>query len=227
MTLPLIVLKNVGKSYASNKGKDFALKNINLYIHPADTIAITGASGSGKSTLLNILGLLDTSSEGEYFLAGCKTSTASNHEICLLRNQHIGFIFQNFHLLPHMSVQDNVALPLRYRGLSPYECRRIAREYLNFVGMDAFYNQCPSKLSGGQRQRVAIARALTTCPKLILADEPTGSLDPATANEIIELLLTMNKTYQITLIIVTHDPHVAARMARKITVNQGLLQEQE
>jgi len=109
MTLPLIVLKNVGKSYASNKGKDFALKNINLYIHPADTIAITGASGSGKSTLLNILGLLDTSSEGEYFLAGCKTSTASNHEICLLRNQHIGFIFQNFHLLPHMSVQDNVA----------------------------------------------------------------------------------------------------------------------
>lgn len=226
MTLPLIVLENVGKSYINNMGKSFTLKNANLCIYPADTIAITGASGSGKSTLLNILGLLDLISEGEYFLAGFKTSTASTHEICLLRNQHIGFIFQNFHLLAHMSVQENVALPLRYRGLNPHECRRIAREYLSFVGMDAYHNKRPSKLSGGQCQRVAIARALTTGPKLILADEPTGSLDPTTANDIIELLLTMNKTYQVTLIVVTHDPHVASRMARKIMVNEGILQEQ-
>lgn len=227
MTLPLIVLKNIGKSYMGDNGKGFTLKNVNLYIYPADTIAISGASGSGKSTLLNILGLLDTSSEGEYILAGCTISSAGSDEVCQLRNQYIGFIFQNFHLLPHMSVQDNAALPLRYRGLSPDDSHRIAREYLNFVGMDAYHNKRPTELSGGQRQRIAIARALTTCPKLILADEPTGSLDPATANEIIELLLAMNKTYQITLIIVTHDPHVAARMARQITVSQGLLQEQE
>lgn len=225
MPLPLVVLENVGKSYPNNKGR--TLKNANLCIYPTDTIAITGASGSGKSTLLNILGLLDSSSEGEYTLAGCKTSLASSQEIGLLRNQHIGFIFQSFHLLAHMNVLDNVALPLRYRGLSPHECHRIAHEYLAFVGLAEYHNQPPAQLSGGQRQRIAIARALTTRPKLILADEPTGSLDPAMANEIIELLINMNKTYQVTLIIVTHDPQIAARMARKITVHEGIVQEQE
>ena len=227
MPCPLIVLENIGKSYPNNNGEGFALKNANLCIYPTDTIAITGASGSGKSTLLNILGLLDRSSEGEYLLAGCKTSLASSHEIGLLRNQNIGFIFQSFHLLAHMSVLDNVALPLRYRGLSPQECHRIAHEYLAFVGLADYHKQRPAQLSGGQRQRIAIARALTTCPRVILADEPTGSLDPATANEIIELLLSMNKTYQVTLIVVTHDPQVAARMARRIIVNEGMLQEHE
>lgn len=225
MSSPLAVLNNICKTYARNSGERFALKNASLRIYPADTIAITGASGSGKSTLLNILGLLDTSCAGEYLLAGCKTSTAGRQEICLLRNQHIGFIFQNFNLLAHMSVQDNVALPLRYRGLDHDEGRRIAGEYLTFVGMSACLNQRPAELSGGQRQRVAIARALATRPKLILADEPTGSLDPAMANEIVELLLAMNATYGVTLIVVTHDPQVAVRMKRQITVREGLLYE--
>lgn len=225
MPSPFIVLDNICKTYANHHGEGFTLKNVSLKINPADTIAITGSSGSGKSTLLNILGLLDTSSSGEYFLAGCKTSTTSRQEICLLRNQHIGFIFQNFNLLPHMSVQDNVALPLRYRGLSHDEGRRIASKYLDFVGMSAYLSQRPARLSGGQRQRVAIARALATRPKLILADEPTGSLDPAMANEIVELLLALNTTYNVTLLVVTHDPQVAARMKRQITVHEGQLHE--
>jgi putative ABC transport system ATP-binding protein len=198
-----------------------------LSIASGDSCGILGASGSGKSTLLNILGLLDLPNCGRYHFAGHDIFSATPDELAAIRNQQIGFVFQSFNLLPRLSALDNVALPLSYRGVSRHESVEQALRMLAQVGLAERAHHRPADLSGGQRQRVAIARALVGKPSVILADEPTGNLDSTTAQEIMDLLLALNREQQVTLIIVTHDAHIAERLERKILVRNGVVQEAE
>lgn len=221
----LITLLHVSKSYRVAQHDLSILNNVSLTINAGERCALLGSSGSGKSTLLNILGLLDSPNSGQYRLAGRNMFVATSDERATLRNELIGFIFQSFNLMPRLSALDNVALPLRYRGIGRDEARQQAMEMLAKVGLDQRVGHFPADLSGGQRQRVAIARALVGKPSLILADEPTGNLDRATANDIMDLLLSLNRTHTVTLIVVTHDPGIASRLDRQITVDNGSLQE--
>ena len=201
------------------------LQPTDFTLNAADRVSITGASGSGKSTLLNILGLLDLPDCGQYRVAGHDICSASPDQLAAIRNQQIGFVFQSFNLLPRLSALDNVALPLSYRGVSRHESVEQALRMLEQVGLADRAHHRPADLSGGQRQRVAIARALVGKPSVILADEPTGNLDSTTAQDIMDLLLALNREQQVTLIIVTHDPHIAERLDRKILVRNGVVQE--
>jgi len=214
-----ISLQGIGKSYQLAGQHLSILNDVCLAIETGDSCGILGASGSGKSTLLNILGLLDLPDCGQYRFAG--------HELAAIRNQQIGFVFQSFNLLPRLSALDNVALPLSYRGVSRHDSVEQAMRMLDQVGLAERAHHRPADLSGGQRQRVAIARALVGNPSVILADEPTGNLDSTTAQEIMDLLLALNCDQQVTLIIVTHDPHIAERLNRKILVRNGVVQEAE
>jgi putative ABC transport system ATP-binding protein len=222
---PLFTLRGVDQYYGSQKSSVRVLDNIDLTLYRADTCAIVGASGSGKSTLLDILGLLERPARGNVVFAGQDVMKASPDDLANWRNRSIGFIFQSFNLLPRLSAVDNVALPLTYRQLASEAARDLAMAQLRAVGLDHRAHHRPAQLSGGQRQRVGIARALVGQPSLILADEPTGNLDQQCARDIVDLLLGLNLSRQVTLVMVTHDASLAERFSRRIEVVEGRLLE--
>ena len=203
--------------------KVHALKSITLNIDKNEYVALMGPSGSGKSTLMNLLGCLDTPSEGEYILNGINVSTMEDDDLAEVRNKEIGFVFQTFNLLPRLSSLENVALPLVYSGMSKSKRLERAQEVLEMVGLGDRVQHKPNELSGGQRQRVAIARALVNNPAIILADEPTGNLDTKTSIEIMEIFEDIHKRGN-TVIIVTHEPDIAEHAHRVIRLRDGLLE---
>ena len=220
----MIVLSNIAKRYAMGDDAVMALAGVDLHIARNEYVALTGPSGSGKSTLMNIMGCLDTPSEGRYVLNGRDTSTMGDDELAHARNREIGFVFQSFHLLPRMSVLQNVMQPLVYRGIGPAERSRLAAEALEKVGLATRAKHRPNQLSGGQRQRVAVARALVGNPSILLADEPTGNLDSRTSADIMALFDALHAQGQ-TVIVVTHEPDIAAHCHRVIRVSDGLIVE--
>jgi len=216
----LIQLRNLAKIYQSGDSEFAALHDVNLSIARGDFVAITGSSGSGKSTLMNILGCLDSPSRGSYLLAEHDVAKLSRIELAKVRNEFIGFVFQNFNLLSRTSALENVELPLIYARVPPSERHKRAKDSLERVGLGHRAGHTPSQLSGGQQQRVAIARALVTRPPLILADEPTGNLDSATSVEIMKLLTELQQS-GMTIVFVTHEPDIAAYAARKLLLKDG------
>ncbi len=222
MPEPVIQVAGLGKSYETAAGPFPALKGVDLSIYPGEYIAIMGPSGSGKSTFMNLLGCLDTPSSGDYFLAGENVAHMAPDALARLRNRTLGFVFQGFNLLPRMSLQDNVALPLVYAGVDKHTRRERARELLEKVGLGQYAESLPNRISGGQQQRVAIARALVNAPHLILADEPTGNLDSHTSEEIMRLFGELNAE-GITIVLVTHEPDIAAHCKRQVRFRDGLV----
>ena len=221
----MIKLENIYKTYELSGEKITALDNINLEIKEGEFVSIIGKSGSGKSTMLNVLGMLDDWDSGEYILDGIKASDLRGNEVAKIRNQKMGFVYQNFNLLPKLSAVENVALPLMYSGKSNKENMKVAKEYLDLVGLsDKIYNK-PTQLSGGQQQRVAIARALVNQPKILFADEPTGALDSKTSKDIMSLIQRVWKEQVITVIMVTHDNGLASQANRIIRVSDGKILE--
>ncbi|KTC88144.1 ABC transporter ATP-binding protein [Legionella drozanskii LLAP-1] len=216
----LIALDNIVKTYEIGGLSSTVLREVSLTVEEGELLAIVGASGSGKSTLMNIIGLLDKPDGGNYLLQGNNIAGLEDDALAALRNQTIGFVFQQFNLLPRFSAQQNVALPLTYRHVLPDEIKERASSALARVGMKAFAEHRPTQLSGGQQQRVAIARALVGEPRVILADEPTGALDSRTGTEVMNLFLALHKEGR-TIILVTHDEQVAAQCARRITIADG------
>jgi putative ABC transport system ATP-binding protein len=219
----LIRLEKVGKVYRAGDGQLHALRSVSLRIEAGEFVVIMGPSGSGKSTLLNILGLLDQPSSGSYSLAGLDTAGLRPDERARLRNREIGFVFQSFNLLPRSSAVENVELPLVYRGISASERRGCALSALSEVGLAARADHWPQKLSGGEQQRVAIARALVGQPSLVLADEPTGSVDSATGDEIMALFRRLHRT-GITVILITHNQHLAGPADRIVRMRDGTIE---
>src|SRR5688572_23129965 len=218
--MALIELRDLAKIYQSGDTEFAALRDVNLGIERGEFVAITGSSGSGKSTLMNILGCLDSPSRGSYLLGDRDVAGLSRIELAQVRNEFIGFVFQNFNLLSRTTALENVELPLIYARVPPAERHRRAREALEHVGLAHRAGHTPSQLSGGQQQRVAIARALVTRPPLILADEPTGNLDSATSVDIMKLLTELNRS-GMTIAFVTHEPDIAAYAARKLALKDG------
>jgi putative ABC transport system ATP-binding protein len=219
---PIIEMTDVVKTYQLEHLHSTILKNIDLKVYPGDLLAIVGASGSGKSTLMNIIGLLDKSDSGSYLLGGKAVASLTSDELAILRNQKIGFVFQQFNLLPRFNVVQNVALPLTYRHLAKHQIKEKVYQVLEKVGMQAYVHHRPTQLSGGQQQRIAIARALVTEPDVILADEPTGALDSKTGADVMNLFLHLNQEGK-TIIIVTHDSKVAGLCRRVITLSDGAI----
>ncbi|MDD3883321.1 MAG: ABC transporter ATP-binding protein [Gallionella sp.] len=216
----VIRIEHLYKSYATSAGEFPVLKDVNLTIASGDFVAIMGPSGSGKSTFMNILGCLDKPSGGTYRLDGRNVGELARDELAKLRNRTIGFVFQGFNLLPRMSLQDNVALPLIYCGIERETRRERARELLARVGLERYVDAMPNKISGGQQQRVAIARALVNHPSLILADEPTGNLDSHTGEEIMALFESLNRE-GITIVLVTHEADIAQHAQRQVHFLDG------
>ena len=202
------------------------LRGVDLEVDRGDLVSIMGASGSGKSTLMNIIGLLDAPSSGSYHLDGLEVSDMTDNRRSAIRNASIGFVFQSFHLLPRLTALENVRLPLMYRGAGGAEMNRRARKALEKVGMEERAGHKPNELSGGQQQRVAIARALVGEPAIVLADEPTGALDPATGDDIMNLFAALNGEEGTTFILITHDPEVAGRCPRRTRIENGGLVEE-
>jgi putative ABC transport system ATP-binding protein len=217
----LIKLQNLHYQYP--KAETNALSDINLSIDSGDYLAILGTSGSGKSTLLSILGLINRPTKGEYFLLGTATSALTKNSVALLKNREIGFIFQNFNLLNHLDVFNNVALPLSYNSAIPRKkYAELVEQALLLVGMEKFEARFPDQLSGGQQQRVAIARALVNSPSLILADEPTGNLDSKTSDQIFAVLDELHNKGK-TICLITHDTNYAKRAKRRLNMIDGFL----
>jgi putative ABC transport system ATP-binding protein len=218
----MIKLENVSKTYLLGDEQVNALKNANLTIREGEYVGILGPSGSGKSTLMHIIGLLDTPTHGQITLFDHEISRLSDNEISHVRNDHIGFVFQQFNLIEKFTILENVMLPVRY-ATHPidFEPSERAHELLERFGIGDRANFYPNKISGGQQQRAAIARALFMKPSLILADEPTGNIDTKTGNQIMKLLEDLNKKDRVTVIVVTHEPDIAARTKRKIYVKDG------
>jgi putative ABC transport system ATP-binding protein len=216
----MIRLESIQKIYRTEHVETHALGGMSLHVRPGEFISIMGPSGSGKTTLLNVIGLLDTFDAGTYLLDGTDVSKLSDREMSRARNQKIGFIFQTFNLIPDLNVFDNVDVPLRYRGLNGRERKQRITEALEIVGLTSRIRHYPAQLSGGQQQRVAVARALVGHPRLILADEPTGNLDSAMANEILDLLEKINEM-GATVVMVTHDDELANRAPRQIHLLDG------
>ncbi len=225
MAEPLLRVSELRKSYALGDVTVHALRGLSLEIEAGRCVAVVGASGSGKSTLMNILGLLDRPTSGHYFLAGEDVSGFDRDRRALLRNRRIGFVFQNFSLLPRTTALENVELPLLYagRGLHPRERHERALALLRAVGLADRAHHTPNQLSGGQQQRVAIARALVNEPELILADEPTGNLDSRTSLEIMEILQRLNRERGLTILLITHEHDIAEYAERVLTVRDGRL----
>lgn len=217
----MIKLVNVHKTYIIGEEVVKALDGVSLEIKEGEMVSIVGASGSGKTTTMHMIGLLDHPTSGECYINGKEVSQLSRNEKAALRNRTIGFIFQSFFLLPRLDALHNVMLPLSYRDNSERVNKNLAFESLKKVSMDHYIHHHPNQLSGGQQQRVAIARALVGDPKIILADEPTGSLDSRTGQEVMDLLKNINKTENATVIIVTHDPNIAKQCQRIISIKDG------
>lgn len=217
----LIRLSGITKTYGSGQAAFQALKGIDLAIQSGDFVAIMGHSGSGKSTTMNILGCLDTPTSGSYRFLGAHVEQMSRNQRALLRRNYLGFIFQGFNLLSRTTALENVELPLIYRGEPVVVRHQMARSALEQVGLRDWENHTPAELSGGQQQRVAIARAIVTRPVVLLADEPTGNLDTRTSREIMELISTFNREHGITVLMVTHEPDMAAYAGRVIRFVDG------
>lgn len=224
-TTPLIQLEHIHKTYRVGPVDVSAVREVSLRVWPGEFVAITGPSGSGKSTLLNLIGLLDTPDSGIYRLDGRDVAALDDNERTLIRNRKLGFIFQASPMLPRLTADENVAVPLLYRGLNPREAETAARVALARVGLATVAKNFPSQLSGGQLQRVAIARALVTNPKLILADEPTAALDEQTADEIMKLLGDINHDTGAAIVMITHELADAARAPRHLVLASGQLRE--
>jgi putative ABC transport system ATP-binding protein len=216
----MIRLTGIVKRYIMGEETLMALAGVDLHIGRNEYVALIGPSGSGKSTLMNLIGCLDTPSEGTYVLNGRDTSTMNDNELAQVRNQEIGFVFQSFHLLPRLTVLENVMQPLVYRGMPRAERKALATEALQKVGLGNRLGHRPNQLSGGQRQRVAVARALVGKPSILLADEPTGNLDSRTSAEIMALFDEVHRSGQ-TVVVVTHEPDIAAYCERTLRVNDG------
>ena len=219
----MIVTRELCKEYSGGQTVQ-ALKNVNMHIRKGEFAAIIGPSGSGKSTLMNVLGCLDTASGGQYFLDGEDVTALDSDGLARMRSRSIGFVFQNFNLLPHLTAVENVALPLLYRSVEAKQRRALAERALEQVGLQHRRNHLPAQMSGGQQQRVAIARALITRPPLLLADEPTGNLDSAVGSEILRLMRQLNAG-GTTIVLITHDNAVAMQCARQLEMRDGVLRE--
>jgi putative ABC transport system ATP-binding protein len=234
MTIPMtasneniITLSQVTKVYGQGQAAFRALSGVDLAISQGEFVAIMGPSGSGKSTAMNILGCLDTPTSGEYLFKGMHVESMSRSQQALLRRHYLGFIFQGFNLLARTTAQENVELPLLYRGDSAAERHAQAKMTLKAVGLEGWEDHTPAELSGGQQQRVAIARAIVTNPEVLLADEPTGNLDSHRSREIMELLVSMNKDRGITILMVTHEPDMAAYAKRTIHFLDGTISDDQ
>ncbi len=219
----VIVAQDLRKIYKMGDVEVHALRGLSLTIDRGEVVAIVGPSGSGKSTLMNMLGCLDHPTSGSYILDGEEVSHLRDDQLAAIRNRKVGFIFQSFNLLSRATALSNVEMPLRYAGMSGPERRERARAALRAVGLADRMNHKPTELSGGQQQRVAIARALVNNPAIIMADEPTGNLDSKVGQEIMDLLLNLNRESGTTLIIVTHDPKIAAQAQRVIRIKDGVV----
>ena len=218
----ILQLNSVYKNYYRGKTEVPVLKDIHLEVEEGDYLAIMGPSGSGKTTLMNLIGCLDVPTAGEYILDGRKINELDDNALADIRNRQIGFVFQNFHLLPKMNALDNVALPLLYAGVKLKERRERAAEALKLVGLEERINFLPNQLSGGQCQRVAIARAIVTNPKLLLADEPTGALDTASGNQIMDIFRALSDR-GMTIIMITHEPSIAECADKIYHIRDGQL----
>jgi putative ABC transport system ATP-binding protein len=225
--LPLLELRAVTKVYGRGAAAMQALRGVDLRIDSGDFVAVMGPSGSGKSTCLNILGCLDTPSSGSYRFRGVEVGNLSRNQRAQLRREYLGFVFQGFNLLNRTTALENVELPLLYRGLPLVERHRMARKALDLVGLGEWAGHTPGELSGGQQQRVAIARAIVTRPAVLFADEPTGNLDSARSLEIMELLASFNREQGITIVMVTHEPDMAAFAKRTVRFVDGRVASDE
>jgi putative ABC transport system ATP-binding protein len=223
----LIHLENVTKTYHMGTVDVHALRGASLEVAEGELMAIMGPSGSGKSTMMNILGCLDQPTSGQYYLESTPVGDLTDDQLAEIRNRKIGFVFQNYNLLPRTSALDNVLVPLIYAGVPLSKRRTAAVEALNSVGLGDRLNHKPNELSGGQQQRVTIARALVNAPSIILADEPTGNLDTNTGREILTVFQELNRDRGITIVFVTHDPEVAACTQRIVRLRDGLIEGEE
>ncbi|MEW6053315.1 MAG: ABC transporter ATP-binding protein [Nitrospirota bacterium] len=222
--MPLCIMEDIKKTYHMGDLAVEILKGINLRIEKGEFVAIMGASGSGKTTLMNIIGCLDVPTSGRYMLADMEVSHLTDDELSVIRNEHIGFVFQNFYLLPYATVLENVLLPTLYMEKRKDNADKFAGELLRLVGLEERIKFRPTQLSGGEQQRVAIARALVNNPDLLLCDEPTGQLDSSTAEEIMQLIRRMNDQGK-SIIVITHDPNVAGFAKRTVQIKDGLIFE--
>ena len=220
MGQPLVELVDIRKRYGTGEAAFEALRGVSFSIDEGEFVAIMGASGSGKSTAMNIIGALDSPTAGAYLFSGMHVESLSRDQRALLRRKYLGFVFQGFNLLARTTALENVELPLLYRGMGASERRKLARAALDRVGLLDWEHHTPAELSGGQQQRVAIARAIVTRPKLLLADEPTGSLDTARSEEIMALLSALNAEDGITVVLVTHEPDMARYAKRHLVFSQ-------
>ena len=219
----IIRTEGLRKDYILGSETVRAVRGVDLEIHPGEFVAIMGPSGSGKSTFMNLIGCLDTPTEGEYWLNGVAVSELSDDELARIRNQEIGFVFQTFNLLPRATALHNVELPLIYAGIKAKERKRLAEEKLGLVGLDDRMSHRPPELSGGQRQRVAVARALANSPALLLADEPTGNLDSVTGEEIMDVFVKLNRDEGQTIVLVTHEANIAVYAGRQVHLHDGVI----
>ncbi len=221
----IIKLTNVKKEYAMGEETVYALRGVSFSVKQGEFVSIMGPSGSGKSTCMNMIGCLDRATSGTVLIDGKNTAEMSEKELAALRNRTIGFVFQQYHLLPSMSVIENVMLPLRYMGIEKKLRRDMAADALEKVGLSERMKHRPHELSGGQKQRVAIARATVTAARIILADEPTGALDSATGAQVLELFREINQKNGTTIVIVTHDEKIGASAQRRIKIFDGKIAE--
>ncbi len=221
----MLKLLDINKTFMLGVEEIEVLKGVNLEVSQGDLLSIMGSSGSGKSTLMNIIGLLDNPTKGTYLFNRSDVSSLDDDALSAFRNEQIGFVFQAFNLMSQMTAEENIGVPLAYRGVAPNKARQRARAMLGKVGLGERADYLPNRLSGGQKQRVAIARALVGNPSVILADEPTGALDSTTAQEVMKLLIELNEKDDITIVIITHDPKVARQCGRQTHISDGVLRE--